>query len=275
MRTSFSFWGGCGACSDTDTCRPPRPDQARGLARDLTPVLACQFLSVAALVAAVRFLPLYLRDLGESESGAIAWTGILLSGGALGQLLATPVWGVVADRTGPQAMAQRAVAAGAGVVALMALATQAWHLLVLRLVQGVASGVVPAMITLTTSLMPPARLGLGLGLLQTAQSTGTSLGPLLGGAASAWLGYRGAFLLIAGLLVGVTLLMGPLVRDPARAPARAEHRTSIREEIAAAMHSSAARPPILAALAFQAAYVLSWSLLPLQLESLETALGVR
>jgi len=104
--------------------------------------------------------------------------------------ISAPIWGLVADRYGRKLMVIRSMLGGSLVLGLMGLATRPWHLLALRILQGMFTGTVSASITLVTSVTPSANLGMSLGLLQTALMLGNSAGPLLGGIISDRFGFR-------------------------------------------------------------------------------------
>jgi DHA1 family multidrug resistance protein-like MFS transporter len=103
--------------------------------------------------------------------------------------------------------------ASVGTVGLMAFATQPWHLLALRLVEGSLSGTVTAATTLAAATSPRARLGYTLGMVQTAIFAGSSLGPLIGGFLAHLLGYRATFLVASACLATAGLLVLLFVRE--------------------------------------------------------------
>jgi DHA1 family multidrug resistance protein-like MFS transporter len=86
-------------------------------------------------------------------------------------------------------------------IGLMMFATQAWHLLGLRLVEGALAGTVTAATALVAVTMPRDRLGFGLGLIQTAVFSGSALGPLIGGFLADEIGYRASFGVSACMLL--------------------------------------------------------------------------
>jgi DHA1 family multidrug resistance protein-like MFS transporter len=89
------------------------------------------------------------------------------------------------------------------VLAAMGFVQNVWQLAVLRAVQGMLTGTVPAATTLVASSTPRERAGYALGLLQTAVWAGASVGPLLGGLVADVWGYRAAF-----WVTGVLLFIG-------------------------------------------------------------------
>ncbi len=223
-----------------------------------------QLLSAATFASVIPFLPLFLRELGQDEQGAAAWTGAISGIAAAIQLVAIPVWGAIGDRIGRKLMVQRAMLTAAATFALLTAAVAPWQLLALRAVQGAAAAPNASLLALAAAALPPTRVSAGMGLMQTAQFLGLSIGPLLGGLAAASFGFRGAFLAAAAAAIATTVAVQLFVREsrPAR---RASAAPSVGASVTLVLRSARMRPSILAMLAHQTAYTLGWVLLPLQL----------
>ena len=170
-----------------------------------------QFLSGLGFSFVFPFFPFYLRVLGlKSENEVLLWMGYTSLAFGITMGVSAPLWGLVADRYGRKLMVVRSMFAGALVLGLMGLATNAWHILILRFLQGLTTGTVTAAVTMVSSVTPARRLGMSLGVLQTALILGNVLGPLAGGILADQYGYRvpcglafitlfiGAFLVIFG-----------------------------------------------------------------------------
>ena len=80
-------------------------------------ILVGYFLNFALFQLAYPFIPLFLIDLGETPSGAIAWTGLGQTFGSLALMIANPIWGALGDRLPRQ---RRILGGGIRVV-------DAWH----------------------------------------------------------------------------------------------------------------------------------------------------
>ena len=156
----------------------------------------------------VPFLPLYVRQLGVDSSGSVAfWSGIIFAAPAITMMLASPVWGFLADRHGRKLMLIRSTAAGAVLLALMGFAQNVEQLAVLRALQGALSGYIAASNALVAATIPRDRAGESFGFLRTGTWVGTGVGPLLGGVLGEAFGYRQSFLITSVLLVGASLLV--------------------------------------------------------------------
>lgn len=182
--------------------------------RNLWAVWAAQILAIVGFSLRVPFLPFYLGDLGVTTAdGQALWSGAINAGGAGLMAITAPLWGIVADRHGRRPMLLRATFAATCTVGLMGLATQAWHLLALRLVEGALTGTVTASTALVAATTPKARLGYALGMVQTAVFAGSSLGPLVGGVLADRIGARPTFAVASACLGSAALIVLFLVRE--------------------------------------------------------------
>jgi DHA1 family multidrug resistance protein-like MFS transporter len=233
-------------------------------------VVLCQLLNVALFSSVQPFLPLYLRELGETEAAAVAWTGAMLAVSSGLQMLVNPLWGSLADRFGRKAMVMRAQLSTVVTFALLPLTGQAWQVFAVRSAQGLVGGAGPALTTLAATILPPKRLGFGLGLFQTAQFIGISVGPLVGGLAAAALGFRGAFGVTAGLMVVASIVAWVVIHEPAAGARQSSGSPTLTfgQRLAFISGAPRLRAPLVATFAYQTAYTTSVALLPLHLYNL-------
>ena len=176
--------------------------------RNLYVIWAAELAAIAGFSVVMPFLPYYVQELGITELHQVElWSGFLFAAQAMTMTIFAPIWGSVADRYGRKLMVQRAMFGGAVVLAAMGFVQNVWQLAVLRAVQGMLTGTVPAATTLVASSTPRERSGYALGLLQTAVWAGASVGPLLGGLVADVWGYRAAFWVTGSLLFigGITV----------------------------------------------------------------------
>jgi DHA1 family multidrug resistance protein-like MFS transporter len=113
-----------------------------------------------------------------------------------------------------------------------------------------------------------------MGMLQTAQFVGLSLGPVMGGlAATAW-GFRGAFWAASALMAGNFLLSLFVIKDAKPGTVQARRRggggprLSFMGRLRLVAKLPPLRAPILAVLAYQTSYVISVTLLPLHVHAI-------
>lgn len=185
--------------------------------RTLAIAFFAQLMTAVGFSSIFPFLPLYVEALGSSTGLSLELlAGLVFSGQAVTMMLASPIWGALADRFSRKLMVERATFGGALIVLLMAFARSAEELVILRAIQGLITGTIAALNALVAASVPRERVGSAMGLLQSGLAGGVALGPLLGGAVADALGYRAAFYVTASLLLlaGILVLVG--VREPRR-----------------------------------------------------------
>jgi DHA1 family multidrug resistance protein-like MFS transporter len=164
--------------------------------KNLAFLWVCQILSLMGFSFALPFMPLYIKELGVTEPETLRlWSGLLMAGSGVSLAIMTPVWGFLSDRFGRKPMTLRANLAGALVLFGMGLVRSPELLLVLRIAQGAFTGTVVANLTLVVSNTPEKRIGLAIGVMNSAVFAGNAAGPLLGGYMADLLGFRAAFFL--------------------------------------------------------------------------------
>lgn len=173
-----------------------------------------QFIAMLGMSMVVPFLPLYIRELGLIDNQQVAkWSGFVFSGPFLFSFLLVPFWGFLGDRYGRKLMVIRALFGLAIAQILIGLSQNVYHLLIGRLIQGLMSGFVPAAMALVASTTPKEKTGYALGLLQTATSGGTVLGPFVGGFLADHIGIRPIFFITATFCLISALLVILKVRE--------------------------------------------------------------
>jgi DHA1 family multidrug resistance protein-like MFS transporter len=175
--------------------------------RNLSFLWIAQFLSLLGFSFALPFAPFYFQELGVTGRGALrVWTGLFAAGSGIPLAIAAPIWGALADRYGRRPMSLRASLAGALVLSGMALARTPGMLLALRVLQGIFTGTITANLTLVVSSTPEKRIGLAVGIMNSAVFAGDTLAPLFGGLCADRFGYRVGF-----AISGLSLLLSFLV----------------------------------------------------------------
>jgi DHA1 family multidrug resistance protein-like MFS transporter len=125
-------------------------------------------------------------------------------------MIASPIWGSLADRYGRKPMVVRAMLGGGLTILLMGFVRTAEQLIFLRALQGLLSGVISATSALIVSKVPRDKVGYSMGILQLGLWSGVSIGPLIGGVLSDYFGFRVTFIITALLLggAGIAVLLG-------------------------------------------------------------------
>jgi DHA1 family multidrug resistance protein-like MFS transporter len=174
-----------------------------------------QFLVMSGMTMIIPFISLYLQeDLGITDPNAVAWwANAIFASNFITAFIAQPLWGGLADRYGRKIMLLRSGFGMAVVFILMGSATSAWQLLLLRMLNGVIAGFIPAATALMAASAPKARMGFAMGTMQSGAVAGTILGPFIGGLLAEWVGYRPIFYITGSLLFVSSLLAWILVKE--------------------------------------------------------------
>jgi DHA1 family multidrug resistance protein-like MFS transporter len=174
-----------------------------------------QFLVMSGMTMIIPFLSLYLQeDLGITDPTAVAWwANAIFASNFITAFIAQPLWGGLADRYGRKIMLLRSGFGMAIVFVLMGSATSAWQLLMLRMLNGVIAGFMPAATSLMSASAPKERMGFAMGTLQSGAVAGTILGPFIGGLLAEWVGYRPIFYITGSLLFVASLLAWIVVKE--------------------------------------------------------------
>lgn len=184
--------------------------QVDALPRDARVMLAATFFYLASVMLVN---PLIAGFTGTFGAGAVVM-GVV--GGLMNvcSLVMRPVAGNLADRL----RKRRLATAGAVVLSVSTLlygaADSAEQVAVLRLVSGAGySFCSVCMASWFASLLPPGRIGSGMGMFGMMNALGMAVGPALGMAVYHAAGYRPA-LVAAGMLAVVSVVLIQMVRSP-------------------------------------------------------------
>lgn len=194
---------------------------------DFATLWTVQFVAAAGFSVAGPFVPLYIQELGvHGVREAALWSGLMGAIGGISLAVASPIWGMIADRHGRKMMVERATIGASIFQAAMGLVTNVQQLVVLRGLQSMVSGVQSAVMALAATIIPQARLGFAMGTLQTATALGSTIGPVVGGLLAAAVGYRPTFFLTGLILFLSGLLCFVAVHEqflPPPADAKQQH----------------------------------------------------
>lgn len=183
--------------------------------RNLWSTVVAELLTILGFTAGSVLVPYYVQKMGITGVREVgAWTGAYQSVGSVAFAVSTPIWGALGDRYGCKMMLVRAMGSAAVVLILMGLARNPLQLMVLRVIQGVFTGTPAAASALVATSTPRDRLAYGLGLIQTSQLVGSSLGPMLGGYVGDAFGFRTTFYVSSIVVFAATLVIVALVQEP-------------------------------------------------------------
>lgn len=188
--------------------------------KNLYSIWVAQLVAMIGMSMVVPFLPFYIRELGITNQDELEhWSGIVFSGPFILSFLLTPVWGVLGDKFGKKTMVLRAIFGLAVSQLLIGFSGSVEQLFFFRMVQGAISGFIAASLALVSATTPKENSGYAIGILQTSISTGTVIGPFIGGFIADMTSYRTVFFItsaicfISGILVIINVKEPPQIPD--------------------------------------------------------------
>lgn len=196
--------------------------------KNLAVMWSTQFIGMSAITGMISFLPLYVTVLGISDASEVAmWSGILMGAASLCAALSNPYWGAMADRKGRKPMVEKVLFMYGLIIISMAMVSNVYQLLTLRIMQGLCGGFVAAGNALVISSTPPEEISFTVGMFQTSIIVGGAVGPLIGGLVADFFGYRQPFV-VFGLLCLCALLIVHFAVTEKFTPVVKSAQTSLR-----------------------------------------------
>ena len=196
-----------------------RNGRAQGLSRDARVMLAASFFYLGSTMLVNPLIAGFTGLFG----GTAAFMGVV--GGLMNvcSLAIRPMAGNLSDIVAKRGLATAGAVVLAVSTSLYAVAVDPVQVAVLRLVSGAGYALCSVcMSTWFASLLPPARIGSGMGMFGMMNALGMAVGPAAGLAISGWLGYRPA-LAFGGIMAAATVVLVRFVGDPGK-PAAAGSR---------------------------------------------------
>ncbi|NGQ95829.1 multidrug efflux MFS transporter [Brevibacillus sp. SYP-B805] len=193
------------------------------------------FFCSTAYSISIPFLPIFLHtSLGVNDHLEV-WAGISFGITFLVSALISPFWGSLADKYGRKPMLIRSGYSLAVLYFLNYLVTDPYLFVLLRILQGLLAGFVPASIALVATNTPEKHVGYALGVMSTAGATGGIVGPLIGGLVSHLWGNREAFLFSSCVVLVAALIATFFARETNQN--RTGNRSSVREDLRTAVRN--------------------------------------
>jgi MFS family permease len=182
----------------------PRPPGARARAkagwsalpdkRPIVAMLATGLLLMLANMSVEPIITLYVQELAVEPSKVTTFAGLAMAAAAFGGILSASRLGKLADRIGHWTVISGGLAAAALLLIPQALATNAWELVFLRFLMGVAlGGLAPCIAAIIRHNAPDSVAGAMLGYSTSSQYAGQVVGPLAGGFVAGHFGMRAVF----------------------------------------------------------------------------------
>ncbi|WPO97723.1 MFS transporter [Pseudomonas sp. HR96] len=174
-------------------------------------LVAC--LLMFALLSIEPIITVYLMQLHTENLTLMA--GVVMSGAALGSILAASRLGRLADRIGHWPVLSACLAVTAVLLIPQAFVSNVWQLAILRFAMGLATGgLLPCIASIIRHAVPQQVAGRMLGYSTSSQYVGQVLGPLTGGFLGGHFGMGMVFLGTSALMAGCALLTWRLAPGP-------------------------------------------------------------
>jgi DHA1 family multidrug resistance protein-like MFS transporter len=160
--------------------------------RRVFPILALAiFSSMLGAGIVVPLLPLYAESMGASG----LWLGFIFAAFSISRTLFTPLFGRLSDRKGRKLILCIGLFTYALISFTFVLATDIYHLVLIRLVHGVAGAmIIPIAQAYIGDLSPEGEEGKWMGYSNAAFFSGFGFGPLMGGVLATQWGMALAFI---------------------------------------------------------------------------------
>ena len=167
----------------------------------------------------IPFLPIYMQnELGATADNVSLWSGVTYAITFAISAFVSPIWGKLSDKMGKKPMIIRASFLLAITYFLGGIVRTPFELFLVRAFQGIASGLWPACLVMMSACVPKNKLGISLGLMQSANICGGIIGPLLGGILATAFGMRNSFYVGAVALSLITVTTVLFIKEPPAAP---------------------------------------------------------
>ncbi|AIQ11542.1 MFS transporter [Paenibacillus durus] len=179
----------------------------------------------------IPFMSIFLSDDLGVDSHLEIWSGIAFGISFLASALISPFWGSLSDKYGRKPMLIRSGFSLAALYLVNYFVHDPYVFLVVRVLQGLLAGFVPASIALVATNTPEEKTGYALGVMSTSGAAGSIIGPLIGGVISYYYGNRSAFLFSAAIVLVSAVIATFFVKEQVydRSATRSRVRDDIRE----------------------------------------------
>ncbi len=146
-------------------------------------------------------LPLYLKELGLTNNADIAFfSGLAFGITPLFVAIFSPLWAFLAAKYGYKKMLLRASLGMSVATFCLSFANSGEDIVIIRALMGVVAGFTSAAVVFIAIIFPKNQAAYALGVLSTASTSGSLIGPLFGGIIAEFLGIRAVFDLVAFFL---------------------------------------------------------------------------
>lgn len=184
-------------------------------------ILTCNVVMMSAsYTMLIPFLPVYLtKELHTDPDTVNMWTGVIFAVSFAVTAVMAPIWGRMSDTHGKKFMVMRSSALIALTYVCGGLVQTPLQMFFVRVLQGFAAGLWPASLALLSAYTPKTKIGICMGIIQSANVCGGIIGPLAGGVLAEAFGMRVSFFISASILALITLITLVFIKEPPKDPA--------------------------------------------------------
>ncbi|MBQ9240226.1 MAG: MFS transporter [Duodenibacillus sp.] len=239
----------------------------------LTILAISSVLMSSSYTMLIPFLPMYLiQELGVEQANVNWWSSIIFSISFLISGLMAPIWGALADKKSRKLMAIRASFCLAISYILGGFVTTPWELFGVRVFQGFAAGLWPALLSIMSGEAPQKRLGFCMGVMQAGLTAGHVLGPLAGGILAELFTMRATFLIAGAGLFLISLAIIFLIHETPR-PKVEQKAEDTAEPRPSVLKIPAVQRMLFAACIVQMTILMTQPVLPLYIAELQGSMN--
>ncbi|MCA9763612.1 MAG: MFS transporter, partial [Gemmatimonadetes bacterium] len=146
--------------------------------RQLAVLIAVSFIDMLGFAIVLPILPFYALEL-DATPEMVGW---LIASFSIAQLVASPLWGRLSDRTGRRPVLLISLFASSVAFLVFGFANSLWLLFLSRVVQGAGGGTTGVAHAYVSDTVAPADRARALGWLSAATAAGFMMGPAIGSA---------------------------------------------------------------------------------------------
>lgn len=190
-------------------------------------IITCNVvLMSASYTMLIPFLPIYLlNELQADPESLNMWTGAIFAVSFAVCAVMAPIWGRLSDKKGKKLMLIRSATLITLTYLLGGIVQTPMQLLFVRILQGFAAGLWPASLAIMSAYSPKNKVGICMGVMQSANICGGILGPLMGGLLADQFGIRISFFIASGAIAIITIVTIFFIKEP---PKQVEEGDSIQ-----------------------------------------------
>ena len=193
------------------------PATTRDAVVAMSGLLLGMFVAILAGTVVSTALPRIIHDLGGGQT-AYTW---VVTASLLATTVTTPVWGKLADLLDRKALIQLSLVVFTVGSALCGFAQNPGTLIGFRVLQGIGSGGMMALVQIVMAdIVSPRDRGKYMGLIGAVMAVGTVGGPLLGGVITDAWNWRWVFYVALPVAMAALIVLQKTLHVPPRRPGK-------------------------------------------------------